>query len=191
MKTLRLVLAALPALAAMAGHAEEPVAVLRPALPAGHPILAELRLGLGAQDPLSPEAGSTNLAGLVLFNRPFQPGGAPSSFVPMPHAGFSLNLASRTSHLHAGLTWRFDLGRQLFLEAGFGGALHDGMVGARATEGRNALGCRALFRESAGFGYRLDDGWTITLALEHLSNGGRCERNRGLTNIALMLGYRF
>jgi lipid A 3-O-deacylase len=166
--------------------------LLRPGLMArGHAVLSEVRMGLTAQDPVSPERGTVNLSGLILFNRPFQPGGAPAAFMPLPHLGYSLNLAGKTSHLHAGLTWRLDLTRSLFVEASLGGALHDGVVGRYAAEGRNALGCRALFREAASLGYRLENGWTITATVEHLSNGGRCDANRGLTNVGVMLGYQF
>jgi lipid A 3-O-deacylase len=171
---------------AFAGDAPRPGPVMR-----GHTVLSEVRMGLTAQDPVSPERGTVNLSGLILFNRPFQPGGVPSAFVPLPHIGYALNLAGKTSHVHVGLTWRLDLTHALFAEASLGVALHDGVVGRYAAEGRNALGCRALFREAASLGYRLESGWTITATAEHLSNGGRCDANRGLTNLGVMVGYRF
>lgn len=189
METLRtlvvvgLLLLAGPAIAAdaptLAGH--------RPAMG----WLAEARFGVAAHDPWSPESGSANLAALLLFRRPFEPGGAPAALVPLPHLGFSASLGGRTSHVHAGLTWQVDLTARLFVEGSLGAALHDGHTGRAIPAGHNALGCRALFREAATIGYRLENGWTVTASLEHLSNGGRCNANRGLTNLGVMLGYRF
>lgn len=163
--------------------------------------LAEWRFGLQAHDPTSPERGTANLSGLVLFSRPFVPAGAPTALLPMPHLGASLNLAGKTSHVHAGLTWQldfrqldlrpFNLPRGLFIEASLGAALHDGRTGRFVPPGHNALGCPVLFREAATLGYRLESGWTVSTTLEHLSNAGRCNANRGLTNLGVMVGYRF
>ena len=153
--------------------------------------LAEARIGMAAHDPWSPEAGSANLSGLLLFRRPFMAGDAPAALVPLPHLGFSANLSGKTSHAHAGLTWQVNLTSRLFVEGSLGAALHTGQTGRFVPAGHNALGCRALFREAATIGYRLEGGWTVTASLEHLSNGGRCNTNRGLTNIGAMLGYQF
>jgi lipid A 3-O-deacylase len=158
--------------------------------------LTEWRFGLQAHDPTSPERGTAALSGLALFSRPFMPAGAPAALLPMPHLGGSLNLGGKTSHIHAGLTWQLDL-RQLnlpqglFIEASFGAALHDGRTGRFVPPGHNALGCPVLFREAATLGYRLESGITVSATLEHLSNAGRCNANRGLTNLGVMVGYRF
>lgn len=199
MKTLRRFSRVGPRLAAaglaLVGQAALPVAAADLPVLAGRKPgafgLAEIRVGGGLHDPWSPERGSANLTGLVLFQRPFVPGGVPSALIPLPHLGASLSLGGKTSHLHAGLTWQVELTHRLFVEASLGGALHDGRTGRHVPPGHNALGCVALFREAATIGYRLDNGWTVTGTLEHLSNGGRCNANRGLTNVGAMLGYRF
>jgi hypothetical protein len=189
METLRRLLAA--GLFLMAGSA---VAADPPVLAGPRPAggwLAEARLGVAAHDPWSPEAGSATLTGLLLFRRPFLPASAPAALVPLPHLGFSANPVGKTSHAHAGLTWQVELTARLFVEGSLGAAFHDGRTGRAVPAGRNALGCRALFREAAAIGYRLEGGWTVTAGLEHLSNAGRCNANRGLTNVGVMLGYRF
>lgn len=189
METLRRLLAAGLFLMAGSALAADPPVLAGPRPPGGW--LAEVRFGMAAHDPWSPEAGSANLAALLLFRRPFLPASAPAALVPLPHLGFSASLGGKTSHIHAGLTWQVDLTDRLFVEGSLGVALHDGHIGRAVPAGHNALGCRALFREAATIGYRLDAGWTVNASLEHLSNAGRCDANRGLTNVGVMLGYRF
>jgi lipid A 3-O-deacylase len=154
-------------------------------------VFSEIRVGAMAHDPASPERGSGDLAFQVLLNRPFATQGGWAALVPRPLIGGSVNLAGRTSHLHAGLNWTLDLGASFFVEGGLGVALHDGPTGRRVPADRNALGCSAQLRESAGIGYRFDARWSVIASVEHLSNAGLCRRNRGLTNLGVMVGYRF
>lgn len=153
--------------------------------------ISELRLGILAHDPLSPESGTADFHGQVLFARPTFAAGIPALAVPRPHLGGALNSSDKTSHLHAGLTWTFDITKTVFVEIGLGGALHSGKTANIAPAGRNALGCPAHFRESLGVGYRIDANWSLIGTLEHLSNAGLCKHNRGLTNIGVSLGYQF
>ena len=39
--------------------------------------------------------------------------------------------------------------------------------------------------------YRLSQSVSLMGTIEHVSNAGFCERNRGLTNMGLRLGYSF
>ena len=78
----------------------------------------------------------------------------------------------------------------LFFEASFGGAVHDGELNDDA-EGEKALGCRVLFRESLALGWRLDARHSLSVMLDHISNGGLCEHNEGLDTLGLRYGYRF
>jgi len=55
----------------------------------------------------------------------------------------------------------------------------------------NALGCHVLFRESASLGFNLTESWRIMGTIEHNSNAGLCDFNRGLTNAGVRLGYKF
>jgi lipid A 3-O-deacylase len=58
-------------------------------------------------------------------------------------------------------------------------------------DGRVALGCSPLFRESGSIGVRLSANWSLLATVEHLSNAGLCDQNRGLTNIGARVGYSF
>jgi hypothetical protein len=149
-------------------------------------VTAELRLGLLAHDPMGHEAGSFAVAGDALWRLP-----GPAGFTPRLHLGFVGNVYGRTSFIHAGGTWQLDLTRRIFLEAGLGLALHGGATGHDGGRHRAAMGCRFAFREALGLGYRLDAGWSLIASVEHLSNAGLCQKNRGLTHLGLRAGYSF
>jgi lipid A 3-O-deacylase len=153
----------------------------------------EVRLGVFAHDAASPEGGSVDINGEILSSRlPFS-GPAPGWewLAPRLHAGTTVNTAGDTSHVYAGFTWTVDLAHRTFVEGSFGGALHNGETEPPVAEDRNALGCSPLFRESASLGFRVSDGWSVMATVEHLSNAGLCDENRGLTNYGARLGYRF
>jgi hypothetical protein len=162
-----------------------------PSLPAPAPSsLWELRLGVSAQDPSGPESGSANITGEVLSPRLFQSADPVANlFIPRLHAGGSANLAGDTSFAYAGFTWSFDITQSIFVEATFGGAIHNGET-ERVLD-RDALGCSALFRESGSLGFRLTSNWSLMATVEHLSNAGLCSNNRGLTNVGVRVGYTF
>lgn len=152
----------------------------------------ELRLGLVAHDVGGAEAGFASFAGDVLFALPWrEKAGAAAPFLPRLHLGAIVNGAGRTSLAHAGLTWQVEIGGGVFAEAGAGLATHDGPTGLASRPGHAAMGCRLLFRESLGLGYRLGGGWSVIAAVEHVSNGGFCTRNRGLTHLGMRVGYQF
>jgi lipid A 3-O-deacylase len=177
--------AAGPVRAADAGSTPRP-------LPPPPSFVSEIRIGGFAHDPWSPEKGSVNIHGEILFAKPFTPADLfLKYFVPRPHIGASLNTGGATSFAFAGLTWTFDLAPQVFVEASFGAAVHNGETGALVPTGRSALGCSVLFRESASVGYRISQNLSLMATVEHLSNGGLCSENRGLTNVGARLGYTF
>lgn len=156
-------------------------------------LLSEFRFGFSAQDPWGPESGSMTAVGELLFAKPFTPADLFASyFVPRPHFGGSLNFDGRTSFAYAGLTWTVDVTPRVFLEASLGGAIHNGNTN-RLTLGPNeaALGCSTLFRESGSVGVRLSAQWSLVATVEHLTNGGACSENRGLTNVGARIGYSF
>lgn len=179
------------ALALLSGSAlaADPVGFGNRPVPAG--IFSEVRLGAQAHDPWSPEKGSVDITGTVLFAKPFRLDNRWDWIVPRPHIGGAVNSNGDTSHFNAGFTWTIDLTNRFFLEASFGGAIHDGETGRSVPVDRSALGCSPLFRESAGLGFRIDQNWSIIAQVEHLSNAGLCRQNRGLTNAGVQIGYRF
>jgi len=155
-------------------------------------ILSEVRFGAGAHDPASPERGSVDIAGEILFSKPFRAENPVLDlFIPRPHIGGSLNTAGNTSYVYAGLTWDYDITKEIFVEASFGGAFHNGETGDFPKKHENSLGCSPLFREAAAIGYRFTENWSIMATIEHISNAGLCDQNRGLTNIGARIGYRF
>ncbi|EIM25984.1 acyloxyacyl hydrolase [Microvirga lotononidis] len=153
--------------------------------------LSELRLGLTAQDPTGPESGSVNLT-LEALSPKLGSAADPlvNALIPRLHIGGSINLDHDTSFAYAGFTWTFDLTPSIFVEGSFGGAVHDGETDPIEVD-REALGCRALFREAAALGFRLSPNWSLMGTIEHLSNAGLCSNNRGMTNFGVKVGYTF
>ncbi|WP_293867800.1 acyloxyacyl hydrolase [uncultured Alsobacter sp.] len=151
----------------------------------------EIRGGVFAHDPWSPEQGSADLNLEALSPRLFTTGSSWDVLIPRAHVGGTINFNGKTSHGYAGLTWTYDVTQQIFVEASFGGAVHNGKTDRIVPVNHNALGCSPLFRESASIGYRFNQAWSVMASVEHLSNAGLCSNNRGLTNAGVRLGYSF
>ena len=169
--------------------APAPVAERAPS--AVYPV-SEVRGGVFVHDPLSPEAGSADLSGEVLFAKPYTSTDPLWNFLlPRPDIGGTLNFAGKTSEAYAGVAWDYDVTRKVFLEGGFGGSVNDGHAGVNVPAGYNEMGCNWSFRESGSAGYRVTDNWSVMGTVEHMSNAGLCDRNRGLTNFGARIGYTF
>lgn len=154
----------------------------------------EFRLGILRHDPWSGTSrsvrqGQMDLHGQILLPFPFIDTRSP--LIPRMQIGGSLNLAGRTSHAFAALAWTYDITSNLFAEAAFGGAIAGAPNSAHRIQAHRDMGCKPQFREAASLGYRLSANWSLITTAEHLSNGGLCTRNRGMTNFGAMLGYRF
>jgi lipid A 3-O-deacylase len=128
----------------------------------------------------------------LLFGRPFERAHGDSfrDFLlrPRPHIGFSVSPDDGTDQLYAGFTWEVKLTDRIFVEASFGGALHDGPTGSKDPE---SYGCAVNFRESASLGVDLTERMRLMVTVDHMSNGGLCDQNEGLTNAGVRLGYRW
>ncbi|MBW0002854.1 MAG: acyloxyacyl hydrolase [Hyphomicrobiales bacterium] len=154
--------------------------------------LSEVRLGTFAHDPTSPEQGSADLNGEILFAKPFSlPGSAWDFLLPRPSIGATINFAGKTSQAYAGLTWTYDITKAIFVEGSFGGSVNNGKTGNFVPPGHSALGCNVSFRESGSVGYRFTENWSLMATIEHMSNAGLCSQNRGLTNYGARIGYTF
>lgn len=119
---------------------------------------------------------------------------------PRPHIGITANTRGDTSQAYAGLTWSWFLSDRLIFELGGGAAVHDGQTNGpapnqsepyTAASGQKLLGCRVLFRGAVALGVRFAERHSVTLALDHISNGYLCEPNPGLDTLGLRWGYRF
>lgn len=153
---------------------------------------SEVRLGVFAHDPLSVEKGAANVnAELVFAPFGFDRASAWGWLTPRLHVGATLNTIGATSAAYVGFTWTKDLTANLFVEAALGGATHNGSTGSATDPGRIAMGCRFVFHEAASIGLRVSPAWSVMATVEHFSNAGLCERNRGLTNLGVRVGYAF
>lgn len=156
-------------------------------------LLDEVRGGVFYHELDGPEEGTVDINFELLTSRLplIDPASTWYFLAPRLHLGTTINTDGDTSHVYAGITFTADITQALFIEGSFGGALHDGETGDDVDPGRNALGCSPLFRESASIGYRFTENLSLMATLEHLSNAGLCDENRGLTNAGLRLGYTF
>jgi opacity protein-like surface antigen len=152
------------------------------------PFVDELRLGVYAHDPWSPESGSADLNVEVLFAKPW--GTDAEWWLPRPHVGATINFSGKTSIAYAGVTWQYDVTDWAFLEVAFGGSVNNGEED-NSDPGMNALGCHVLFHESASIGFNLTSNWRVMGTVEHSSNAGLCDYNRGLTDAGVRIGYKF
>jgi hypothetical protein len=107
---------------------------------------------------------------------------------PRLHVGFAVTPDEGTNQVYAGLTWDAYLTKRIFVEAAFGGTLHDGPT---ASNDPNSYGCSLLFREGASIGYDVTEHVRVMLTVDHMSNAGLCDQNQGLTNAGVLIGYRW
>lgn len=111
---------------------------------------------------------------------------------PRLELGATVNLAGRGENMvHANLNWQLGLfDTPLYLELGFGGGVTDGALSGATAPARN-FGCAVNFYESIGLGAHLGETVTATLVYEHMSNLGACQPNDGLSNVGVLLGWKF
>jgi hypothetical protein len=180
------VVAAIASLAQAADLGTSEAAPLPPMV--SDPFVDELRLGVFAHDPWSPEAGGADLNVEALFAKPW--GTDQDWWLPRPHLGATINFEGKTSVIYGGATWQYDITSWAFVEASFGAGVNNGETG-KTDPDMNALGCNVLFRESASLGFNLTESWRVMGTVEHNSNAGLCDNNRGLTNAGVRVGYKF
>lgn len=107
---------------------------------------------------------------------------------PRPMLGATVSTEEGTNQVFGGFNWHFPIGSVLFLEASFGGTVHDGGI----YEPELNLGCRVLFHESGAIGVNLGRNWRVLGFVDHSSHADLCDdENDGLTHAGAMLGYRF
>lgn len=113
---------------------------------------------------------------------------------PRAKIGVNVNNESNTSVAYTGLTWNWPLGRYAFVGFDFGLAVHDGKTETLRLD-RKELGTRVLFREALEIGVLLADKYTLSVRLDHISNGhiipGGSGSNEGLDTIGIIYGMRF
>jgi lipid A 3-O-deacylase len=109
-----------------------------------------------------------------------------------PHVGGTFNFGGLESQVYGGLSWTHHIGGgPVFIEASFGGAIHNGALTGATWPARN-LGCQALFRESGSIGVDISEQASIMLTVEHSSHAGLCgAENKGITNLGVRAGWKF
>lgn len=114
---------------------------------------------------------------------------------PRPHLGFTANTEGKTSKGYFGLTWTAMLARDVLrpgdgirFDILFGGSINNGLHD-RGLPDRKDLGGNLLFHVGGEIGYQFDRNWSLSLFLDHDSNGGTAKRNQGLNSLGLRLGY--
>lgn len=156
-------------------------------------LIDEFRLGVLSND-LSREKDGVNLNAEVLFRRPnvyYKNKLLLFLFNPRLHIGGSLNTDGGVSKAYVGATWDYRLTNRLFVEASFGGAIHDGKLKRPPGSSFPALGCRVMFRESASVGFELTEKLKMMVTVDHISNASLCNYNDGLTTLGVRMGYKF
>ena len=155
-------------------------------------VLNEVRGGIFSHnvedDDPSEDGADINVE--LLFNKPTwsHPNRLINHLItPRPHIGGHVNTSNSTNMLYLGLTWNYQLTKNLFFESSFGAAVHDGPLN---EVGKLSYGCSLNFRESASFGWELSNQWNLLLTVDHMSNADLCDRNAGLTNVGARLGYK-
>ncbi|NIX75260.1 acyloxyacyl hydrolase [Microvirga terricola] len=154
----------------------------------------EVRLGGYAHGIGDPERGTADVNAEILTRRIATLSNPDYAWlVPRLHVGGTINTAGRTSYLYAGFTWTLEnlIWRGAFAEVTFGVSVNNGRTGDFVPPDHSRIGCHTLFRESASLGYRFDEHWSVMATIEHVSNGGLCHQNRGVTAGGLRIGYSF
>jgi len=169
--------------------------------------LSELRGGVTWHDPAWLARGresGVDINGELLFVTPlpraWAEGLSPTwrwLATPRPHIGFSANTEGNTSSGYFGATWSIALARDVFRRGDAirfdffgGGAVHDGLRNTDLSD-RKALGSSLLFRGGGEIGYQFDPRYSVSLFIDHMSNGGLSRSNEGLNTVGLRFGVGF
>lgn len=115
---------------------------------------------------------------------------------PKPHIGATINMGGDTSQGYAGLTWNYKLPKKMFFNFSWGLAYHNGDKKHSANNvvvNKKELGSSVLFREAAEIGWNFYGKDSISLRLDHISNGNLWgeDTNEGLDTFGIFYGYRF
>jgi hypothetical protein len=161
---------------------------------AGDKIFDELRFGASAsvQDGNSREDGV--FPEVTVFFDPFGSDAATDwkqrLARPRVNIGTSIGTSGEATQVFAGVAWTANFNEKIFAEAGFGGVWHNGELDH--NDDGPELGCRFLFHEYIGAGYRFDAHWNVVAQVAHSSHANLCDGpNNGMTRAGVQVGYKF
>ena len=109
---------------------------------------------------------------------------------PRPDLGGTVNLWGQTSQVYAGLTWGYNFSEHFFGEFSFGPSFNNGRLD-KSVDNRKEMGSPVLFRESLSLGVKFNKHNTLSMFVDHISNGGLAKYNGGMETVGLRYGYRF
>lgn len=142
-------------------------------------------------EPHGDEHGFADMGGSILFPKMATSfTGATNLLVPRIHVGGTANFSGKTSFAYAGVTWSVPFADVYFASLDFGGAVNNS-VPEGVPESRVSMGCHATFRESAAIGRSITSNIAVAATIEHFSNANLCDKNAGITNLGVMVSYRF
>ena len=107
--------------------------------------------------------------------------------VVRPAIGATFNFKGDTSKAYVDLRWESASASGLFVAFGLGAAIHNGELNL-VDPSRKALGSRVLFHPSTELGYRFDDVHSLSIFLDHMSNGFTARYNEGMDTVGIRYG---
>lgn len=128
---------------------------------------------------------------------------------PRVHLLAGVNTSGGTNYAAAGLAWRFDLGKRVYLQPGIGLAIQDGRVNLpspndpgltpeerlkrlRDFQTKLDLGSRVLFEPELTLGWKATERLSVELSWIHLSHGKLAgDYNPGVGDIGVRFTYRY
>jgi lipid A 3-O-deacylase len=109
---------------------------------------------------------------------------------PSVYVTGGLNLQGKTDFAAAGLRWKFDLGKRLYVQPGIGMAVNDAPL--RQEPGRIWAGSHFAFEPEASIGWRFTPRVSVEATVMHMSHAYLfAGRNPGLNEIGLRTVVKF
>jgi hypothetical protein len=109
---------------------------------------------------------------------------------PTPYVTAGANLQNKTDFAAAGLRWKVDLGRRLYVQAGGGMAINDAPT--HPVAGRIYSGSHVTFEPEASLGWKLNGKVAVEASYIHLSHAYMfSNRNPGINELGLRLVVKF
>jgi lipid A 3-O-deacylase len=153
----------------------------------------EVRFGAFAHEPGGIEKGTTDITGEVIFGGVGKSTSWDFSQVRL-HVGGNANVGGKTNGAYWGFVFTGYIYDKWFIEGSMDGAWNDGFTGPvkpAPIYKRAGTGCHFSWHESFSIGYNVTEHWSVMATAEHYSNLQLCDRNHGLSNYGVRLGYAF
>lgn len=169
-------------------------------------VLDEVKFAVLAHDVgfAGGKEGGADINGEILFASPVRDAVAERVPIylrwlvqPRLDLGFEANTGGKTSQGYFGLTWTWQLVRNLLRPGdgvefgiGFGPSFNNGLIRTERSD-RQSLGSNVLFHVSFELGYRITPRYTVSAFFDHDSNAGLARENQSINDAGLRFGLRF